>query len=793
MQGASCDEGLHLRILVKRTEADIESVFLSKGGSLGAAAARAETDFALTHSETAVSELVTDNLKQVLIPIPSQMYRRDAASKSCAVIISDRARLNITASRLGASINGTLVGTTSGQGSVTIKELFTEAIKRTATFSDATTDAVTAAATIEGDGADGENEENEVKKIVMETQMIQMPFEQIPLKYSNWARHTSILAVMKPAIVAYDPATQTHSLAQDIQFVTDPNLDLQLKKSEAAMQGLYNAAWKTVKEVPFQPSPNLTKSVMRVPVGFNGSGYAPAAAVNDMPTSFPAQTLENILRACVSIEFPNEQNHTAMLSAFATPSVAAAINFSQQLGSALSAFSAFTMPYRVDGTPMVLPGGVEMVQSESWRAEAIRSARHADDCDGSAAGNIAVIRYAAKMQREQPDRYPNLRAFAHCFDAHFVCGVSVLAANAGHADAANEHAVAVAGHAIALAVPKASFAMALESGTKSKIGDALAVPFEMREAVTKARFDALYPADLIAAMPPDDQKLFASYDAMKRSVVADTVHGLQPLAFEGTTFASSCLYTHNRTDREDRKAYFISDKEVAKNLSPNITRSFKTLDVGAKGEHAFYMSKVEIGLSLAHPLHTNETLRQFSLASAQYRFVQPEEGEPLRRSGATPKDLATGTFAVVPLWSVGGEMGRVMDAAQAEATANTMPMRGVAMRLSSHETETYDASMKALHELDAFLRAPGKPEPGETHASEHLLSFATLFSNQNAIEAFTNMVMASPAVSGQVDGLTTTIDGLATATRDAATEATEARDEEVGRLVMIRLRMPRGN
>ena len=42
--------------------------------------------------------------------------------------ITDRARLNITASRVGASINGTLVGTLSGQASVRLQELFQETV-----------------------------------------------------------------------------------------------------------------------------------------------------------------------------------------------------------------------------------------------------------------------------------------------------------------------------------------------------------------------------------------------------------------------------------------------------------------------------------------------------------------------------------------------------------------------------------------------------------------------------------------------------------------------------------------
>lgn len=379
-------------------------------------------------------------------------------------------------------------------------------------------------------------------------------------------------------------------------------------------------------------------------------------------------------------------------------------------------------------------------------------------------------------------KYPTLRAIANCFDAHYVFGVTVLAANAGHADAANEAAVKIAGHAIPLAIPKASFMMALEAGTKSQVGEKLLVPFAAREEVNDAHFEALYPAELIASMPSGEQKLFSSRDATKRSWIADSVQGLQPLAFEGTTFASSCLYTHNRSEREDRKACFLADKQAAKKLSPNITRSHKTLDVGANGDHAFYISHVEIGVSMEHRLNTNSTLRKHSVASSQYRFVQPVDDGPLQKSGATSKDIATGAFGVVPCWSIGHDVGEVMDAAHQEAQNNTMPQRGVALRLDVDEAKKFEASIASLRKLNAFLTEEGKQDV-EKHETEHILSFAALFQNANTIDAFVSNVVSIANASGRVDGLDAPVEGLATMQKDGA-------DVEAGRLVMIHLRVP---
>ena len=137
-------------LLRQAQEADLESVFLAKGGSLGGAAARAETDFALSCSDGATPQLVTEGLVQgfeleiteklrdkigadVRAKLEKQLSQAlpEAAAGETDVeadrlFLTDRARLNMTASRVGASINGTLVGTLSGQASIRLQDLFQE-------------------------------------------------------------------------------------------------------------------------------------------------------------------------------------------------------------------------------------------------------------------------------------------------------------------------------------------------------------------------------------------------------------------------------------------------------------------------------------------------------------------------------------------------------------------------------------------------------------------------------------------------------------------------------------------
>ena len=819
---------------VKRTEADIEGNFLTKSGSLGAAAARGETDFALTHSPAAVSKLVTESLTTVRIPIekamidmvPNDVHQMVATKKTdkagSTLVLPARARLNMTASRVAASINGTLVGTMSGQGSVLMQDLFSDVQPLSSLIANGHIDASAMSQlgqmlnTVAG-------KKGEAKKAVGVEEIaddyrdiadalslnikarVDVPFETVPIKYSNWGTHQAVMAVYAPQVVRLSPGAEGEPPVEtpvgSIIWYNDPKEDNAIQKVEPILQGIYNSAWAMTEKLVFAPVKNLTKSIMRVPVGYNGSGYAPAAAVNDTPSSFGACTLESILNACLGSEL-SAHERAECLHELATPSVRATMQWGPCIANAMSAFSAYTMPYRVDGTPIVLPTGVKMVQSESWRAEASRSIMHADDCDGSACNAISAIRFAEHLLRTTPADvmardYPTLRAVANSLGAHYVYGTTVLAANAGHADAANEHAQKLAGHAIAMALPKPSFLMALERGTLGNIAGVPVTAHAARIEVTEARFDALYPRDLVKRMPDVERKLFDSFETLKKMRISHPTEGLQPLSMEGTTFASSCMYTHDPVARDERQAWYAMDKKVATSLSPNITRTHKALDVGERGDHAFYMSKVEVGVSMEHPLFRNPVLRKHESASAQYRFARPRTDGPMEAAGANPMQLATGDYAVVPLWRVDEKIGDTLDKAHAEAAANVMPMRAEPYQLTTEEVASLDRSIKVLRTLNAHLSdnelgvgavaSTGKRM--STHETLHILSFASLVQNPNAIEAFVETIKETGSVTGFVRGLEATSDILpGVAQNDGADRA--MRGDQLGRMVVMNMHVP---
>ena len=450
--------------------------------------------------------------------------------------------------------------------------------------------------------------------------------------------------------------------------------------------------------------------------------------------------------------------------------------------NALSAFAAFTMCYRVDGTPMITPEGVSMVQAESWPTEPTRIfGATADDCDGSAQQQISVVRYASELNGNpnvDMSQFPNLRAVANSLGAHYVYGTAVLAANAGHAAAANEEATTMAGHAIMLAIPKTSILAALERGAASKVAGEPVVDPAFTHAVTAARFNALYPRSLVAQMPKEEQKCFETHQSMVTSNVSHPVTSLQPLACEGTTFAKSTLYTHDPNVRAELKDFFIRDKEVSESLSPNITRTAKSLDVGANGAHSFYSAFVELGLSLESSLFTDPALRQLGHATPHLRFAKMADTDALSEAGASPKDLATHNYCAVPLWTASAPEAALIDDAHAESMANTMPARGTAMVLSDEAVADLSTSLESLKGLNDFLHAPGKEEV-DAHETAHVIAFAALLHNQKAISSFCDLVKANANTRGEVYGLDNPINGLATAASDPT--------RQLGRFVTLEL------
>lgn len=796
------DTSMFLEFQVTRTESNLEDAAQLKEGTIGSAAARDATDFSLTFSDSTEHALVTDKPITIRIQIPESLLcmvpkeKRDCLMNGMkdkagsTIVLSTRARLNIKTLRSCASINGTYGKSMSGEGSVFIKDLFTD--KQPA-----------------GSLIQEMEEEVNLDTCLDNVQSVEeahvpVPFATVTIKYPNWGQHQAVVTVFDASVVRMHE-NEVHKI-DTIVWWTDKNDNNERTKVHPLMQKLYDESWKVSKQIPFILQENLSKSVMRVCCGYDSSKYALSSAVNDMPPSYSATAHESVLMACLRLEL-NEDRLKVCLDALSTPSVQGTIEWASSFANAISTFNAYVMPYRIDGTPMVMPNGLKMVPSESWRKSAAVSLEQMDDCDGTAAGAVAIIMFAvwllANTEVTEMDHYPALRALANSIGAHYVYGTTVLAANAGHADNANEEASTVAGHAIATAIPKISFLMALEEGSKSHFGEdkKLVTPENILAEVTKARFEALYPKELQDRMSTRDKENFESYEVLKYNL-HDNLHEtkrMDPYAMEGTAWASSVMFTHTEQERNARRQYAERSAFFSQEIMSNISRPRKTLDVSPNGSHAFYRSFVEIGVSMYHPLFTSETLRNYSHASALYRFTQMPTEQYIIEAGASPEQIATQKYALVPMWKVNEEDAAILDAANLEADANTMPTRRGPFQMDDNHMENLDKNIESLRNLEKYLNDNCDENDTEQdkngdpiykcHIMHHIFSFACLVNNAASIKAFVENVKAANNVCGTVTGLDNCLKHVAVYTGNKKSTNHE-NGGDCARMIVVELRFP---
>jgi hypothetical protein len=750
-----------LRVSVQKSEVDLAAQFLAKGGTLGGAAARGNTSLAISHANTHETFLLTETNQSIDLPLSEALLRtsrqlyhdevpeghRINDSVGPHVLLSDRTRLNVVSARTGAAINGTLVSTLAGTASVPLLSLFSTV------------------------GAD-QVAENATGKAPRPG----VAFVQIPIRYPNWESINATLGVCSPQIIRVAPdGTEVEVSAL---FFTPSAKAARVAQVQPVIKSIYDGAWKMTQDVKFAPEPNLHKSVMAERnSGFDASGYALAASVNDTPPALKPEVAEAVLGAAFALEMPGV--HAKMLEELSVPSLTAATRHGRSIATALSAVAAYSMPYRVDGTAADTPEGLKMFQSESWPCQGnVDFGRLADDCDGQANLANQFIEQAKGLKAAGANMaaYPNLRAVANSIGAHYVSGMAVIAANAGHADAADATKKAIAGHAITTLLPKPTFAMAMQRGAKARIGNRAVVDPQFERAVTNARWEALYPQALLDEMPAAERERLASHDVASKWVALTAASGPQPLTIEGTTFASAQLFEHDPIQREERMGAFVEAKESLAGISPNILRVFKTLDVCESGEHAFYNSVVESCFSPQHALFTSAPLRSMGAACCHVRHVQISPRGEVTSAGATPKQLATGEFALVPLWTADASTGALIDEAHEESLSNTLPMRGAPIKVN---TDTFRKNMNTLRDIQAFFHAPGK-EDCDTVLHQAIVSFASLVGNANALADFAAVLKENPNVRGEIYGLDTPISGL----------ATNEAGEELGRYVVLEMELP---
>lgn len=711
-----------LKFNASRIEPDFDQLFLGnrEGSTLGTACARSETDFHVTGSKFASNKLLTSNGAGIEIELDEGYYEID--SETNTIHLSDRLRLNATTSRLALGIDGTVVDTMSGQASALLKDLFLNAKER--------------------------------KSLILD------------VKYSNWSSTSATVDANAPKIFDGD-------LLLNPTFYTELEYDERAKSGQKVLEKMYTDAVKLRELVLYKPAPNLSKAVMAVPVGVDSMMYDAASNVVDRPPSLNHAEFNSLIGVCLKRELAVDEPGSpavsieAFLTDTAHPSFAAAAH-SVKVANAMSILISHICAYRVDGRACVMPNGVVIAPSESWKAEASRTKLvTADDCEGDAA-NLTALLYAADDVARDPNlasQYPFAAAVSNAF-AHHMPGVCVLAANAGNADSAGENGHdAVAGHAICLLPSKPAALQAMLNGIASTAAMHGGADDDAQKDMT-SKMKGIYARGLyhdedIERMPVEERAMVRDADTLLSKV------GVVPkLAIEGTSpVASSKLYESDTSVRLAQSTISRTEKVVSEHIGPSVTRAITRLHVptyrGAP-DHAFFKDLVEFSVPLRRSgMFKSNEVRDAGMATGQWVFSKPSD---VTSAGVTPKEMEMGDFSMLPLWKLERTDAEIMDDVSSESLQNAMPMRKGTQTLSVQQSKNYSENVKALKDLGrskANSTLDGRP----LNFARHIVSFAAMINNADGVKHFVRGLHDDPTVAVRVEferaeGLVLSHDGL---------------------------------
>ena len=696
MENGRVAVGPIVKFSASRVEADIDGSFLANKANttIGAAAARSETDLHITgctHATGALLTTVPSSVEITLDDTKSGCFKDTAKN---TVYFPNRIRLNITTSRTAVAIDGTVVDTMSGQASVSI-----DSILKT---------------------------QNEKCSSV------------VPIVYANWLDFSSVIEISN--VEVFDP--DTGNVYENVIFVDTPELNETCKRAADTLEDVYNQSVATRKVVVFEPVPQLSKSVMRVPYGIDGSTYDLSSSVVSRPMSLDRISLESMIENAMKLETGfDDDEYNKFTSACAKPGVEAS-KYSGKVANALSTIVCQVCPYRIDGRTTLTPTGLKMVAAESWKSEASRRAfETADDCDGSAAHISSIVTDAKRvaLDAELSKKFPNITFLANALSLHFL-GAAVLAANAGDATSAGKHGEAhIAGHAIALALPKSMVFNAMVIGAMSATQSRDKTESdELVSSLQEKWMDAMFSNEELQSMSEEDAAKVTNYETFSKLHLDAALGEMEALAIEGTSPVSpSLLYSRSPKDRLSRRRIAREHKQVAKLIGPSVARSISQLDVGASNSekgHTFYNSFVEFLVSPSEGLFKSDSLRDTKYATAQLVFCKTNDTSV---AGASPSEISTSNFALLPLWKVDAKQGNDLDIALEEVQRNTLPKRKGITQLNQDSSKIYRNNITALQSLnDDVSRKYKEISSKSTSSTKMIFSLSSLINNSNAVLVF---------------------------------------------------------
>jgi hypothetical protein len=581
-------------------------------------------------------------------------------------------------------------------------------------------------------------------------------------------------------------------------FQNDEARNMRMSKAEQILQDKYDHSWDVRSAVVLKIMTNLTKPVSYSSFGINGSKYTPSFTIANRIFPHGVETLEDLLLAAVSFDLGRQEDILAFCN------VSSSIDAAKYAGSVVTAISLITnslMPYRSDGVLSTSTGNnVKFTESELWTNHSTKSPFRADDCDGSASMSVGIV-LAIHRCAQEVDKidFPFVVASAMAL-THYTPGMAVVAATAGHADNASDSPTNIAGHCTAVLIKNSALLCALHemsvscmqlqnssTDTTSKDKDtntnyhfkycsSAKSDNEIAIRLADARLNSIYSTHKLAQLSAQEveciKKGWSFFEENHE------YHGMPNiLVSEGTSPCTSRLYTHNKEERTIRALDTDACNKVFKQLSPSIARAFRWLDSSHDEEHKFYSYFAELILPSSCGLYTDPHLRSSADATSHLVFTQRSKDGKVHQAGATPRQLATDDFGLIPLFTMSDDDGRVFDEAVFECGLNTMRACQGVHELNDFQSVNMNLCIKALEELKHHI--PREPTCAIFTEVSWIISFAALANNPSGVKVFTQQLMNIEGLSGDIN---------VHPIRNLATNKKTSKD--MGAFVSLRLFMP---
>ena len=343
---------------------------------------------------------------------------------------------------------------------------------------------------------------------------------QVGLVYASWLQHAASVGISQVQIVS--PDLEGKYTVGFVAGEDEEKTRAELIMASSMVERYAEGSWKARQVILYEPSPMLTKSVFKDPVGVAGKGYSLLHDILERDQPYSLKTLDSLYRQAFKTVFADSGSDIAgsinqLISDTTTRVSEVAKKHGNTIAHATSLVVNYLVTYRSDGRNLVTVRGIDFAGAESWLRQTQRTPVDANDCDGSAllaVGLLYDICNDEKVKDDTMSKYKFLNAVRNTVDPYYQVCLAVVGATAAEATSAGENAT-VAGHAIVVMLPTLSVLRSMEKASKMTIGP----PSRKQRLVTPddedmrsiTMFKALFPETKVEKLPESDQEHLKSW------------------------------------------------------------------------------------------------------------------------------------------------------------------------------------------------------------------------------------------------------------------------------------------